>query len=134
MAIIELEVELKASDNSWMKAILYILDDLIILSSTCISSQWPLDHTGVELTNYGDGDLKIGFWHTGCATNTYQSFIFNADKFLEIEKFFKDQRFPVPRKIILDTSPKTETTGKLKGWLEIQSPFSLSSCTKALIT
>ncbi len=100
--MIELNVELKATDNSWMDATLSVYEELIMLHSACISAQWPLNDTGVQLTRFGSNNLRIGFWHTGCSAETYQSFIFNANKFLEIEKFFKDHHFPVPRNMVMD--------------------------------
>ena len=92
-----IDVELKVPDNKWMDATLSVKQTLIMLHSECISAQWPLDGTSVELTNLPDGTTKVGFHHTGCASGTYQSFYFNGDIFITIEMFFKSWCFPVPR-------------------------------------
>ena len=95
-----LDVELKGSSHLvWQAATLSVKEGFIMLHSECISAQWPLDFTGVQITNYGEFEcyIKVGFHHTGCSTQPFQSFYFNANMLKEIEDFFKSWRFPVPR-------------------------------------
>lgn len=77
--------------------------DLIILNAGFISAQWPLNGTGVRLHLEGETLLKIGFYHTQCASSSYQSFYFDAAHYDELEKFFKDAGFPIPDERRLDS-------------------------------
>lgn len=97
MSQIELKVQMQIAKGKWAEATISVRQKLIMLHSHSTCSQWPLDGTGVELTNFGNGIAKLGFHHTGCASSTYQSFYFNADDHEAIEAFFKGWGFPMPR-------------------------------------
>lgn len=90
-----IDVKMRAVGSEPIPAKISVMNNLIMLHSDHISAQWPLDHTGVELTHQGNGIIKLGFHHTGCATQTYQSFYFDARYHEVIHLFFKTYGFPM---------------------------------------
>lgn len=76
---------------------LSVLNNLIMLHSPFISSQWPIDQTGMQLTYQCKHIIKLAFMHTGCNSDCYQSFYLEAIYFDLIEEFFKAYSFPMLR-------------------------------------
>ncbi len=70
-----------------------VVDKLIMMHGGCISAQWPLNGTGVQLSHQRPGIIKLGFH--GRDGNSYQSFYFNSDYYEVIYNFFKKYGFPM---------------------------------------
>ncbi len=93
----KIRIRFKGEGSTWIEGTLSVQLDCIMLHSPFISAQWPLEDAAPQLINQPNGTLKLGFHHTGCNSQTYQSFYLNGDKFKEIEAFFHGWGFPVPR-------------------------------------
>ncbi|MCP4392678.1 MAG: hypothetical protein GY804_00130 [Alphaproteobacteria bacterium] len=101
---IQFQGSVVAEKQKWIKGTLSVQGGYIMLHSPFISAQWPVDDTGPELNKFPDGRLKLGFHHTGCNSQIYQSFYLNGKHFKEIEAFFHGWGFPVPRAKVLTKS------------------------------
>lgn len=92
-----MEIELKfITESKTEKSTIMIRGHLIMLHTSGISAQWPIDHVGVSLFRINENMIKLGF-HSTERPQSYQSFHFDSKNFDELEIFFKSLGFPMHR-------------------------------------
>lgn len=92
----EIIVKQLVGEKMWCDVTISVQLELIMIHADGLSCQWPLDGTGVQISNPPDRQImQVGFHST--TSQSYQSFFFRSDQFEELEAFFKGYGFPVPR-------------------------------------
>ncbi len=88
-----ISVEMRSDTTVGIEATIQVFNNLLMLHSSNISAQWPLDSIGPTLTHQGEGIIKLGFHNV--RSDGYQSFYFNSEYYDIINNFFKLYRFPM---------------------------------------